>query len=647
MRHSRVLVAGLAAATLAACAAPGCGGDDGSPAAAEPPSGVAGVAGSDAADSASAPEAASDGPGETADTSPPAPVVDLRADVNRNGTVDLEDPTEDASEDTWDKTHGAVFLANIDDDTHRCPKTGTDLELAACNDATDEVVNGDDDLRDLARLRTRPWPEAPDDASGAIALGAQAASHVRLFKKQAGGFQLFDPSATRLTPADLRTGVELAVEGKDIVRDRTAWDGYVDVTLEVKAGTAPGGVKLPDGKDTVRLRLAPVVLAHQLLAVEAAYDTLAWGSDSEVFRTDFKAAASAAGVPGGVVELDGVPEDDQWTQDLFEIGVMSMPAAGGQHAIRVAFRSANVYDPASATNPLRAGGRIVFTMLRGKDVAAVQEFDPKHDQDMDTLDSLGNTETIPPYSKDGVDYPLGRLFRGSTPAFHPDPRFSTMLESQALQPPVYVDTSWLLIGHVDEAFTFVKGKSAPGWVLLVADPALARKMLEDQVAAGNGGVKMFAGKNWLDDNDVEYPAEATIAAVLADADIMAASAAAAAKIDTQLQALRNETGITDGSIVRVPFLFWNAYGYAVAYQPDTVNGTVLSDSHYAAPDPHGPVIGGKDIFKTQLEQALAPLGIGVDWVEDWDLYHRLEGEVHCGSNVRRAPPSVRWWETGR
>src|SRR6202000_2170580 len=50
----------------------------------------------------------------------PAPVVDLRADTNRNGTLDFDDPTEDANEDTWDATHGAVFLANIDDDQKAC-----------------------------------------------------------------------------------------------------------------------------------------------------------------------------------------------------------------------------------------------------------------------------------------------------------------------------------------------------------------------------------------------------------------------------------------------------------------------------------------------------------------------------------------------
>jgi len=86
---------------------------------------------------------------------------------------------------------------------------------------------------------------------------------------------------------------------------------------------------------------------------------------------------------------------------------------------------------------------------------------------------------------------------------------------------------------------------------------------------------------------------------------------------------------------------------AVAYQSGTVNGAVLADTHFAAPRPHGPVINGVDIFESQLQKALSALGITVDWVEDWDLYHTLDGEVHCGSNTLRSIPSLGWWETGR
>lgn len=566
--------------------------------------------------------------------------VDLRADVNRNGTVDLDDPTEDEGEESWDEKHGAIFLANIDDDKNTCPKTGTDSQLAACHDAADEVVNGPDDLLDLARLKTVPWPKAPDDAVGSLALSARAGNRVRLFKKQGSDFVVFKPGTDSLSAAELRAGVELAIEGKDVVRDASVWEGFVDVTLSVKSA------QLPDLKgDTVRLRLAPLITQHHLSAPLWVMATGYVGDkDYEAMADDLASAVKAAGIAKPLVEI---PLYDQWTQDLFESAYMSMPAVGGPHVVYVFIRSANVENPKSTTNPLRSGGKIVFTALRGKDIGAIQEFDVNHEQEMDSLNSFGNHETVPPYSLAGKSYPLGRHFRGRTSTFYPDPKMTRLLESQAVQPPIYIDTSWLLVGHVDETISFVKAATPRGWAVLVNDPALAKSMLEKEVAAGNGGVKMFTGKYWLGSNNQEVAAEATISEVLADSNVMAESAASVVEIDKQLAVLKKETGLTDAEILRVPFLHWKVAGFAVAYQVGTVNGISLGDAHYGAPEPHGPVIGGKDIFKVQLEAELAKVGITVHWIEDWNNYHRLDGEVHCGSNTTRVTPtSGHWWESG-
>ncbi len=182
------------------------------------------------------------------------PVIDLRADVNRNGTVDLTDPSEDQDEDTWDSSHGAIFIANMDDDQSACPTTGTDPELAACHDAADEVVNGPDDELDLARLVVVPWPSAPDDASAVIALSTPGAAWVRMFRRVGASFVLFDSAVESLTAADLRGGVELAMEATDIVRDSASWDGFVDITLDVEAGTGSGG-PLQDWPNALALEL--------------------------------------------------------------------------------------------------------------------------------------------------------------------------------------------------------------------------------------------------------------------------------------------------------------------------------------------------------------------------------------------------------
>jgi len=290
----------------------------------------------------------------------------------------------------------------------------------------------------------------------------------------------------------------------------------------------------------------------------------------------------------------------------------------------------------------------VVYKLRGKDVAAVQQYDPDHDGYMYSLNSLGNLETVPPYEHNGTSYPLGRISMGKVPSFYPDPSFTKMLESQQVQPPLWIDTSWLSVGHVDETISFVKASTPRGWMVVLNDPSMAKQMLEDASAAGYGATKMFQGMYWYNDWGNPYMATTTVDAVLANTEVMSESAKAAVEVAAQLATLKQELGITDAEIIRVPFLHYPVDGYSAAYQPGTANSTVLADGHFAAPETHGPIIDGKDIFKQQLIDLFAAHNITVHFVENWHLYHALGGEVHCGTNALRAiPTNVKWWETGR
>ncbi len=588
---------------------------------------------------------------------PPAPVwptpkADLRADNNRNGTVDLDDPTEDEAEETWDAKHGAIFLANIDDDGAVCAtatKGFSDEDLPKCNDAMNDVTDGDQDLLDLAPLKIAPWAEVPEGARGTLEIDAKGAPFVRLFKKTADGFVAIDPATEVLTPAELAAGVELALEGKDVVRNSDVWNGFVDITLRVAFDGVAGGRPAFDVSDKVRLRVAPVLLQHHLSTAEKVFTTNVPDSGANAFRSDVTKAVGIAKTKNGMEALS-VPESDPWTQDFFETGYMSMPGAdGGQHVMRVAIRSSNIYEPRNTKYPLRAAGRIVWSKLRGPDLAGIQQYDPSSKQDMDSLNSYGNTETIPPFENAGKKWPHGRIIRGSTSSFYPDKSLAKLFESQGVQDPVYVDTSWLLVGHVDETLSFVTAPKPAerSFLVLANDARLAKKMLEDAKTAGHGAEKMFVGKYWLDDTGAETAAEQTIDEVLADTDVMAASAEAAAEVDAQLEIIATETGLTKAEILPIPFIHYKIYGGSVAYQPGMVNALVLDAKHLAAAEPHGPMIDGKDPFKTAVETTLTAQGIEVEWVEDWDAYHRNLGEVHCGSNVFREIPVAKWWEAAR
>jgi|CXWL01.1.fsa_nt_gi protein-arginine deiminase len=580
------------------------------------------------------------------------PVVRIIADSNRNGTLDWGDPTEENDKTIWDATHGAVMLANIDDDLGSCTSISgqstllDDTVLPNCNDAADAVVNGDADLLDLAPLALQRSPFTAEGTQGRLSVDGKSAAYVRLFIKRRNAYEYFDWNSEQLSTYELRSGVTLAIEATDIVRDRAQWDGYVTVTFTV------GSLN-----DSVKLRVAPLVTAHHLQRAKKFYVT-ALNSDpgSVATRQGLRAAIDIAHGPGAsstmLQEINGesrfgndYPFYDQWTQDFFEVASMSMPAVGGTHVIDVFIRSANVQSN-SNLNPLRTAGKVVFSKFRGPDAAGLQAYDRNHNEEADSLNSFGNTETIPPYTLGNESYPLGRLFRGSTPSFFPDPVFAKMLESQGVQPAVYVDTSWLLVGHVDETISFVRANTPRGWVMLVNDPALARQMLQEQVQAGNGGARLFVGRNWLEGNG-ETPAQISIQQVLADTSMMGDNSTTAAHIDSQVQILKQATGLMDSEIIRVPYLHESSFGGSLAFQPGTVNGIYIKDNTFASPEPHGPIIDGKDPFKTQLEMALSAVGVNVAWVEDWDLYHRAAGEVHCGTNTLREVGPATWWTSGR
>jgi protein-arginine deiminase len=538
--------------------------------------------------------------------------------VNRNGTVELNVPSEDLNENTWDANHGAIFLANMDDDQNKCPTSGSDTTLAACFDGANTTVDGSEDLSDLARMRTVPLPNAT--GTGTISW-TPASAKVRVFKNTGGTFNAI-PSGSTLSNAELKAGIEFAIEGTDIMRT-SAWNGSVDVTVSA------GG-----SSDTVRMRMSPIMLSHHVQNATGIYVTHFTSSASQAFRTDMNSACAQAGTP--YTELMNL--SDQWTEDFFETGYMAMPGAGGaQKVIRVYFRSANYTN-----GQLRTAGKVVYSYFHGPDKAGLTHYDPNHNDGMDTLNSFGNTETIPPYNYNGQTYPLGRILRGSAPGFSPDAAFDAMLTAQGQQPTVFIDTAWLLVGHVDETLSFVKANTPRGWVLLANDAALAKTMLQQQQQAGFGSTQMFVGKSWSGGQS----ATRTITQVLNDPAVMGPSDEAIIEVNSQIATLKAQTGLTDAEIVKVPFLHWKQSGYSVAYQPGTVNLTYVGPTTVASARPHGPKINGVDIFEQQFVNALAPYGINVRWVEDWDLYHRLLGEVHCGSNADRAVV-YEWWKAGK
>jgi len=567
-------------------------------------------------------------------TAPVAVGIDLQADTNRDGVVTF-DAADDEGEDTWDASHGAVFLANMDDDDRSCGRSGNDATLADCFDGNDDQLDGEADLDDMAQIVVRSTGDLPAEATANVKLVA-GQDYAQFFVNVNGTWTASQEFTA--TAAELKAGVGFRLEGRDIVRDTSIWDGTVRVEATL-TGAPDAEVKT----DTVELHVAPLVFRHHLDPARELYSSeLAIGGDG-AFTQSLKAAVTAAGVPMGHVELSA---EDQWTQDYMETGYMAMPTANGLKIIDVYLRSANIEQSFQGSTGLREGGRVVYTKFHGVDTAGMTAYGGQHSMQCFFFNETGTTETIPPFTHDGKTWPLGRILKGEAGSIRGDQGMIKMMESQGVQTPLFISTGWLLVGHVDETVSFLKSDNARGWVMLANDATMAINLFQDLQTQGDGSVPVFQGEYWVDDYGRPYNAATTVSQILQDADVMSASADAVIEVGDQLDVIKTATGLTDEDIVSVPFTHWHYDGASIAHQPGMVNGIVVNDRQFMAPDPHGPKVDGVDVFKAALQNILAMNGYEALFVEDWDMYHRLAGEIHCATNVVRDvnTTGTQWWE---
>lgn len=264
-------------------------------------------------------------------------------------------------------------------------------------------------------------------------------------------------------------------------------------------------------------------------------------------------------------------------------------------------------------------------------------------------DSFGNMEVSPPVTVDGVEYPFGRIYWGEWFGGGPnDTDLTDMLTAQRAQAPFQLDVSFLCVGHVDEFVTFLPDTSAPkGFRLYITDTALAWELLE-------GLDPSFALPRYGRDKGYN-----TVQDILDDKALAALNDEIQVDyLDPAVETLKAELGLDDEDIVRMPMLFeeaWGCGGTTAAFFPGTVNMTVATlpgeqTTHVFMPDPFfradtdaTDAARESDPFVAAVE-AILPDNVEPHWLDDWDWYHMMLGEVHCGSNTQRTPSDRNWWD---
>jgi protein-arginine deiminase len=236
------------------------------------------------------------------------------------------------------------------------------------------------------------------------------------------------------------------------------------------------------------------------------------------------------------------------------------------------------------------------------------------------IDWFGNLEVSPPVTDSfGNAFPFGRVLVGAQGDLGIHPEVLAFLEAQGLQtPPIVVDTSWLVIGHVDEVVNFTPSSSSVGFKVLLPSPTTARRILERAVAQGKGDALCFAGT----------AEECTIETLLHRVANSEENRAIDTKIAETQSLLCKELGITEADFVLLPALFKEG----ASLIPNPVN-CLVCNGHLIIPHPNGAILDGEDCFVHAMRSLLAPLPL--HFVAVWESYHVLLGEIHCGTNALR------------
>ncbi|WP_116115817.1 protein-arginine deiminase family protein [Austwickia chelonae] len=611
--------------------------------------------------------------------------IDLRVDANRDGKVDLAgDSDKDGKEASV--TRGAVFLANVDDDSARC-ETNQDGgirplgDLASCHDGADEIVNGPEDEKDLAPVRTVP-KDVPEGTTAEIWVEGAAAERTRLFLKRGDQWSPITRK-DKINAEELKKGLTMGLEGRDVLRDLKAWDGVAEIHISVTS----------DGRkndSSVKLRQAPLIAHHHLQKASSVFigpDESGHG-DAPAFKDALKKTVEAEGAT-----LSQLVGDELRTGGLFEPMYQQLPTESGEpHTMRVM----------ALSDQARDGSAAVY-LMRGQDVGVIRTGNADSEE---TLNSMSNYETLPPHSVGDRKFSLGRAVVGHrltkptdyprghekpkepekpadngaggggnvieepmiSPALHQksadedkkneerkyedkDPRTpsestSTFFRAQSDAEPLVLDVGFLRTGHVDEIVQVLPADTTRGWKVAIADPKAGSDLVEHLIRDGRGGQPHAKGEP----ESLEQ---------VWNPETKRHNANAAEIMAKNVDRLREALDLKDDDIVRVPVLYRlaervyddenrsreraddpNDNRYVSSLLPNAVSSLVLHRGKVVVPEQHGPQDAqGKDVFAEAVKEAYAKAGASVIFLDDRRPLHLDETGIHQGTNSWRETTS--------
>lgn len=399
--------------------------------------------------------------------------------------------------------------------------------------------------------------------------------------------------------------------------------------------------------DQMIFRIAPIILTPNCLGSKMIYLTSVHGiQNNESFIKNVTNILEHEKHKYTIVENKQISMFHRWIQDILKFCYVT----DGNKLSYIILKG-----PRFATHSIKKGDMsYIFDYFNGY---------PLYDfyiESAKNLDAMGNVQVIPPIYP---NYPFGRIIYGvSTDEKQENISYNLLdlLESQEIQKPVTIDTGWLTVGHVDEIISFIPDpKHKYGFRILIASTRcfyqLITKLDSETVIFDDTNnyyifhkptsdvKKRFAQK--YDDINTKciYKTPLKVKDLLNWSEMIANNQEYQKKLDHNRKILMNELNLTKNDFLEVPICYWpkSLSPKAKSILPNMINN-LYTDHFMLVPKPFGPIIDQIDIFE-QYFASLIPTDIRIYFVQNWDAYYLLDGDINCGTNVRRKPFKVPWW----
>ncbi|XP_077460240.1 protein-arginine deiminase type-2 isoform X2 [Stigmatopora argus] len=555
--------------------------------------------------------------------------ISLDVDADRDGVVERNNPNKGSWK--WGPNgHGAILLVNCDSERRYFKKLDTEVDY----------ISKLSDLRDMSEmvLRTRGPAKLPPGYKLTMHISQGHAENVRVYRprRHSYGNLLSGVSGdfTRVLTSQVLSGevpylggvAEMSFYVEGLAFPDKDFDGHVCINLSLLEPICDGLPETPIFTDSVMFRVAPWIMTPNTLRPVEVF--VCSTSDNFGFLKGMKNLVANSGYKLNICH-EYMNRGDRWMQDELEFGYIEAP----HHRFPVVLDSPR--DGQLSDFP--------YDELLGPDFGYVTKVALR--KDVSSLDSFGNLEVSPPVTVNGKEYPLGRIIIGvAFPTASKGRNMTQVVQdflwAQKVQEPIALFSDWLVVGHVDEFMTFVPAPDRKGFRLLLASPDAGYKLFRGLKNKGHGQAKLFEGRG--DQKPV------TVDDILQNEAFQAENNYVQSCIDWNRDVLKRELGLDDGDIIDLPILFKleedvDHESRAVAFYPDMVNMIVLG-KNLGIPKPFGPKVNGRCALEAEMCSLMEGLGLNCTFIDDFASYHRLLGEVHCGSNVRREAFDFKWWE---